>query len=160
MLENLGIYYIGQNVNSYKSYDLRVFSKKDYQLYKKFGMKLMFENEEFYYGQPIYFANTFWDYTTIGAINGIIYKIAIQIVGIKKELSNIVMKEVIHTINNSNGQFNIFKKSLFKKKYRWENKKNGNVFLTNRQLFLKYYMNLILTSYEFSHYNISENEYK
>lgn len=143
MIKKLGIYNIGQKVN--ENDELKIFSKKDYHISKTFGMNLMFKDEDFYHGQPVFFASTFWDSTTIGAINGRIYKIAIQILGTKKNYSNKIMAEAINIINDYTGQFDISKISFYKEKYVWD-KKEGNVFLVNRKFFNKCYINLIVTS--------------
>lgn len=138
----LGFYSLDQNVNELDG--IMIFSDKEYKIAKSLGMNPMFAGEQFYNALPVYFASTIWDYTTIGAVNGIVYKLTIQIVG-KHVNSSKIYEDTINIINKYYGQYNYTENSFFKKKFIWDNE-STNVFLTKRNLGFINGINLIFTS--------------
>ncbi len=139
---NLGIYSLGQNVNELDG--IMIFSEKEYKMAKSLGIKPMFEGEQFYNGLPVYFASIIWDYTTIGVVNGIVYKLAIQIIRKNVNFSKII-EDTIKIINKDYGQYNYTENSFFSKKFIWDNE-SINIFLTKRNLGFIKGVNLIFTS--------------
>ena len=140
MIKKIGNYYLTQNINS--ATGLKVFSEEEYKLSEKAGMKRMFDNEEMYYGQDVNFASILWDSTTVGSINGKIYKIAIQLIGVDKKKSNWVLNTVVDFINKYIGKYN--KHPFLSDKYIWFTEEQS-VFLNKRQMRDINAINLIFT---------------
>jgi len=141
-----GKYFLGQKVNNAEG--LRIFTHKEYKMAKNFGMKPLFANEQFYDGLPVYFASILWDYTTLGVVNGTIYKIAIQIIN-KNINCSVLIDELVKVINKEFGYYTRNSKSVIGKKYIWDMEKI-NVFLTCRNLSFVKAINLIITSNKIS----------
>ena len=75
VVEKIGDYYLGQKIDSVK--ELIEFSKLEYRISKMSGMSIMFENEKSFNCNDIFYNGISWK-PTIGAVNGSIYKIALQ----------------------------------------------------------------------------------
>jgi len=140
MITKIQDYYLGQRIKDTK--DLIEYTDEEYHLFEAAGARRMLKNERIYNGRIVNFAGFNWD-TVIGATEGKIYKIAIQIFGDDKDHIDIVFKLTCEYITNAIGEYP--EHTLLSNSYIWDSS-DGNIHLNKVSERGYHGVNIILTS--------------
>lgn len=140
MITKIENYYLNQSIN--EASDLKEYTAEEYQMFEMAGWVKMLEDEKIYHGKETNLNGNLWD-TVIGATNGKIYKISLQIIDSdKKHLENIFKSTLDYMIKEM-GKYS--EHPFLSKRYIWD-AQEGNFIYEQLSKFGQHCINIFITS--------------
>jgi hypothetical protein len=140
MITKIENYYLNQPVN--EAPDLKEYTSEEYQMFEMVGWVKMLEDEKIYHGEETNLNGNLWD-TVIGATNGKIYKISLQIIDVDKKHIENIFKSTLDYVIKKMGKYS--EHSFLSKKYIWD-AQEGNFIYEQLSKFGQHCINIFITS--------------
>jgi hypothetical protein len=140
MITKIENYYLNQPVE--EALALREFTTEEYQIFELAGYRRMLKDERIYHAKETNMNGNLWD-TVIGATNGKIYKISLQIIDSDKKRLENIFKSTLNYLIKEMGKYS--EHSFLSKKYYWD-AQEGNIIYEQLNKFGQYCINIFITS--------------
>jgi hypothetical protein len=140
MITKIENYHLNQSVN--EAPELKEYTTEEYQIFAMAGWVKMLEDEKIYHGKETNFNGNLWN-TVIGATNGEIYKISLQIIDVDNKHINNIFKSTLDYIIKEMGKCN--EHPFLSKRYIWD-AQEGNFIYEQLNKFGQHYINIFITS--------------
>lgn len=140
MITKIENYCLNQPVN--EAPDLKEYTDEEYQMFEMAGYVKILKDEKIYHGKETNLNGSLWD-TVIGATNGKIYKISLQIIDSDKKCLENIFKSTLNYIIKEMGKYN--KHPFLSKRYIW-NAQEGNFIYEQLSKFGQHCINIFITS--------------
>jgi|ERR1035437_2875417 hypothetical protein len=141
MIKKIGDYYLTKELST--STGIKEYSENEYQMAELVGMKRVLEDEKFFNGPQIRFANVNWTNSVIGTTKGKIYKIVLENYTPNKAIAKKYIKLAVDFINIQIGKYD--EHPFLADKYIWDTSE-GNIIVLGRKEAGIFYTGVFFTS--------------
>lgn len=140
MITKIENYYLNQAIE--EAPDLKEYTEEEYLMFALAGYKRMWEDEKIYHGKETNLNGSLWD-TVIGATNGKIYKLSLQIIDADKKHIEYIFKSTLDYMIKEMGKYS--EHPFLSKKYYWH-ASEGNIIFEQLSKFGQHCINIFITS--------------
>ena len=139
MITKIGGYYIGQDIKTVRG--LSELNREEYAVFQSYPGWFGLPGEKIFNAPQISFNQHLW-YLTVGALNGRIYKLALQYISNDRAVADGVFEETLRFIKSQMGT--PIEQTKEPNRYLWESV-DGNVLLVEREAMGFWSINFLIT---------------